>query len=239
MNPAVLSEIAEEFLSLSALHHTVLVVVIVILWMRRESMARVVDVYFALAFATAAFALGTRPETRIAAAAAAALAALWIRDAVHPKLVLSFRRTPRIRLAIMTVLGAFGFGYPGYSGELPSAFFAPLGVILPPTLIVALALENSAWPETNGILHWALAGTGLAVGVAGMGVEGWIHAPLVAISIYAFVLLSGRGKLTEARDAVRERSVSEIRDRMYSRKTILPGPRDPRRRRPRVRRRRR
>jgi len=239
VNPAVLTEIAEDFLPLSALHHAVLVVVMVMVWMRRETMTRVVDVYFALAFATAAFALATRPETWFAAPVAAALAALWVRDAVHPELSLSFRRTPRIRLVIMVLLGAFGFGYPGYSGELPSAFFAPLGVILPPTVIVALAILNSAWPQTSRILHWALAGTGLTIGGVGMAAEGWIHAPVVAASVYAVVLLSGRGKLTEARDTARERSVREIRDRMYARKTILPGPRDPRRRRPRVRRRRR
>ena len=231
MDPTILKEISAEFLLFSVVHHVALLVVLAILWMRRESMARTVDVYFAVAFATAAFALATRPETRLAALASAALAALWLRDAARPNLALSFGRTPKLRLWIMGLLGLFGVAYPGYAGELPSAFFAPLGVILPPTLIVALAIVNSASPSTNRTVHWSLAATGLVVGGAGLIVEGWIHAPLTVISAYAVALLLGAGKLIEERGGARERGVREIRDRMYSRRTIFPGPRDPRRRR--------
>lgn len=238
MDPTILREISEEFLLFSAVHHVAVVVLASILWMRRQAMARTVDAYFAVAFATAAFALSTRPETRLAAVAAAALAALWLWDTARPRLALSFARTPRLRLWIMIGLGLFGLGYPGYAGELPGAFFAPLGVILPPTVIVALAIVNAASPSTNTIVHWSLAATGLVVGGVGLVVEGWIHAPLVAIAIYAVALLLGAGRLIEERQGVRERSVREIRNRMYSRRTILPGPRDPRRRRFRSRRRR-
>jgi hypothetical protein len=239
MNPEVLRELSAEFLLLSVVHHVALVVVVAILWMRREAMARTVDVYFAIAFATAGVALATRPETRLAAAAAGVLAALWAWDAARPRLALTLGRTPRLRLWIMVALGLFGFGYPGYSGELPSAFFAPLGVILPPTVIVALAVVNAAWPSTNRVVHWALAATGLVVGGVGLVIEGWIHVPIIGISIYAIALLLGAGRVVEERPTVRDRSVREIRDRMYSRRTILPGPRDPRRRRLNVRKRRR
>jgi len=231
MDPGVLKQVSEEFLLLSGLHHVAFVVLAAILWMRREAMARIVDAYFAVAFATAAFALATRPETRLAALVAAALAALWLRDATRPKLAIAFGRTPRLRLWIMAALGLFGIAYPGYSGELPGAFFAPLGVILPPTVILALAILNAASPTTNGIVHWSLAATGLVVGGVGLVVEGWIHAPLIAVAIYAVALLLGAGRVIEEREGARERSVREIRDRMYSRKTMLPGPRDPRRRR--------
>jgi hypothetical protein len=231
MNPEVLRQISEEFLLLSVLHHMAFVVLAAILWMRREAMARTVDAYLGVAFATAAFALATRQETRAAAVVAAALAALWFWDAAGPRLAIAFGRTPRLRLWIMAALGVFGLCYPGYSGDLPSAFFAPLGVILPPTVIVALAILNAAAPTTNRVVHWSLAATGLGVGVAGLFVEGWIHAPLVAVAVYAIALLAGAGRVIEERSGPRERSVREIRDRMYSRRTMLPGPRDPRRRR--------
>jgi hypothetical protein len=238
MDPGVLRQISEEFLLFSVLHHLAFVVLAAILWMRREAMGRVVDGYFVVAFGTAAFALASRPQTRVVALVAAALAALWLWEAVRPRLTIRFGRTPRLRLWIMAALGLFGLAYPGYAGELPSAFFAPLGVILPPTVIVALAVLNAAWPSTNGVVHWALAATGLVVGGLGLAVEGWIHAPLVAIAAYAVALLLGAGRVIEEREGVRERSVREIRDRMYSRRTILPGPRDPRRRRFRTKRRR-
>jgi hypothetical protein len=238
MNPEVLRQISEEFLLLSVLHHMAFVVLAAILWMRREAMARTADVYFGVAFATAAFALATRRETVAAAVVAAALAALWLWDAARPRLAIAFGRTPRLRLWIMAALGLFGLAYPGYSGELPGAFFAPLGVILPPTLIVGLAVLNAASPSTNRVVHWSLTATGLVVGGAGLVLEGWTHAPLVAIAAYAAALLLGAGRVIEERDGPRERSVREIRERMYSRRTILPGPRDPRRRRFRSRRRR-
>lgn len=238
MNVETLRQISEEFLHFSVLHHLAFVVLATLVWTRRGAMARAVDVYFAVAFATTAFALATRSETRVPAVVAAALAALWVWDATRPKLVIAFGRTPRLRLWIMAALAVFGLGYPGYSGDLPSAFFAPFGVILAPTVIVALAALNAVSPGTNRVLHWSLASTGLGVGVAGLATEGWIHAPLVAAAAYAVALLLGAGRVIEELEGTRDRSVREIRDRMYARRTILPGPRDPRRRRPRVRRRR-
>jgi hypothetical protein len=238
MDPEALRQVSEEFLLLSVLHHMAFVVLAAILWTRREAMARTVDVYFGVAFATSAFALATRPATRAAAVVAAALTALWLWDAARPRLVIAFGRTPRLRLWIMAALALFGLAYPGYSGDLPSLFFAPLGVIPAPTVIVSLALLNAASPGTNRIVHWSLAVTGLGVGASGLAIEGWVHAPLVAVSVYAIALLLGAGRTVEAREAPRERSVREIRDRMYARRTFLPGPRDPRRRRFRSRRRR-
>jgi hypothetical protein len=238
MGVDVLKELSHRFLLLSAVQHIALLVMLSILWMRREALTRVSTTYFAIAFATAAFALATRPETRWSAVAAGALALLWLRDALRPTVTMSFGRAPRLRLWLMGCLGLFGFAYPGYSGELPSVFFAPLGVILAPTLLVALALLNSASPSTDTTLHWALAATALAVGGAGLAAEGWIHAPLVASAAYAVALLLGAGRPIEPREGTRERSVREIRDRMYARRTILPGPRDRKRRRFKVRRRR-
>ncbi len=229
MTPSVLRDISQEFLLLSAAHHLALAVIAVIFWIRRKSMGRTVDVYFAFAFGTAAFALFTRPETRIPAAASTLVAALWLRDTVRPRNVFSFERTPRPRLVVMGAAALFALAYPGYSGDLPSLVFSPLGVVLPPTLIVATAVVNSAAPTTNRALHWALAAIGLAVGLVGIVVEGWIHAPLLVVSLYAVPLVLGRGKQLRARDASPKTSVRELRSRMYSRKTLLPGPRDPRR----------
>jgi len=140
---------------------------------------------------------------------------------------------------VTSLLGLYGFGYPGYSGDLPSAFFSPLGVTLHPTVLVALSLLNAAAPRVNRPLHWTLAAVAVVLGVAGAARGEWIHLPLLAAGIYAVPLLTGRARLVEPRPRTVERSVREIRNRMYSRKTLLPGPRDPRKRRIDLKRRRR
>jgi len=239
MNPQLLKAIALDHLHLSGAHHAVLIVILTVFWIRRRSMERVVDVYLAAAFATTSFALASAPGTRPGAGVAACLSVLWILDAVRPRNVMSFRRTPAIRMAVMAVVGAFALVYPGYSGELPSLFFAPVGVTLAPTLTIALALLNCAWPGTNRALHWSHVVCGATVSITGLFVEGWIHLPLLVASVYAVPLLLGRGRMTEERDPTAGRSVRGIRDRMYTRKTFLPGPRDPRARSSRRERRRR
>ena len=65
---------------------------------------------------------------------------------------------------------------------------------------------------------------GFAFGLWGMALGQWGHAPLVAASIYgAALLLRGSSRLEGASEP--EGKVKDIRDRMYSRKTLLPGPR--------------
>ncbi len=229
MDVSVMRDVASEFLPLSGLHHLALVVICVIAWARRSLTERVLGVYFAVAFATAAFALFSRPGTRAQALLSAALCVLWISQAVVTRGRLSFARTPRPRLAIMALAGAFALSYPGYSEGLPPFIFSPLGVILPPTVLAATALLNASCEPISRTLHWSLAGVGLLVGGVGLVVEGWIHVPLVLISAYAVPLLLGRGRLRPESDAPSATSVRAIRDRMYSRRSILQGPRDTRR----------
>jgi len=182
-------------------------------------------VYFALAFATATVALASHPSARVMAAFAAGLSVLWCLEVAHPRNVLSFNRTPRLRLAVMGALGIFALTYPGYSGELPSFVFSPLGVILPPTLLLALALMNAASPSANHPVHWTLATIGLVVGASGVFQEGWVHVPLIAASVYAIPLLLGRAKLLEERGSTDATSVRAVHERMHKRRVLLSRPR--------------
>jgi len=228
MNPQLLKAIALDNLALSSAHHIVLFALLTVFWIRRRSMERIVDAYFAAAFATTALALAAAPATRAWAVVAAVLSALWVVDTVNPRNLADFRRAPTLRMVLMAIVGAFAFVYPGYSGDLPGLFFSPIGVILPPTLTIALAILNCAWPGTNRLLHWIHAACGAVVAIIGLFTEGWIHLPLLIASVYALPLLLGRGRIIEGRDPTASRSVRGIRDRMYTRKTFLPGPRDPR-----------
>ena len=230
MTTDALRQVSGEFLSLSALHHLVLFTILVMFWVRRRSMERVVAGYFAFAFGTATIALGTHAETRASAVAAAYVAALWIREVARPRTVLTFRETPRARLIVMGLAAAFALAYPGYSEGFPSIVFAPLGVILPPTLLAATALLNCAAPRTDRLLHWSLAAIGLAVAAVGAGGERpWINAPLLVVSLYAVPLLLGRARTVERPEVAPEASLRKMRDRLYARWTLLPGPKDPRR----------
>ncbi len=213
--------VAESFLLLAVGQHLAIAVVAVLLWIRRRSTERTVAVYFALAFATATVALASHPSARVMSAFAAGLSVLWCLEIAHPRNVLSFNRTPRPRLAVMGALGIFALLYPGYSGELPSFVFSPLGVILPPTLLLALALMNSAAPSTNRPVHWTLAAIGLVMGANGVFQEGWVHAPLIAASLYAVPLLLGRAKLLEDRGSIDATSVRAVHDRMHKRRVLL------------------
>ena len=225
MWPQAQRAVAESFLLLSAGHHVAIAVVAVLLWIRRSSMEKTVAVYFTLAFATATVALASHPSARVVAAFAAGLSVLWCFEIAHPRNVFSFNRTPRLRLAVMGALGFFALLYPGYSGELPSFVFSPLGVILPPTLLLALALMNAASPSTNRPVHWTLAAIGLVTGANGVFQEGWVHAPLVAASLYAVPLLLGRAKLLEDRGSTDATSVRAVHDRMHKRRVLLSRPR--------------
>lgn len=225
MSPEAQQIVAGDFILLAALHHLAVAVVAVLFWIRRRSMERTVAVYLALAFATTAAALATHAPARIGAALAAALCVLWVVEAVRPRNVLSFNRAPRFRLGSMAAVALFALLYPGYSGELPVFVFSPLGVTLPPTLLLALAVLNVAAPGTNRPLHWTLAVVGLSVGVDGLVTEGWIHAPLVAASVYAVPLLLGKAVLREDTDGIDATSVRAVHDRMHKRRVLLSRPR--------------
>ena len=175
----------------------------------------------AVVVATATVALAGHPSARPVAPLAAGLSALWCFEVARPKNVLSFRRAPRLRLAIMGALGLFALLYPGYSSELPSFVFSPLGVTLPPTLLLALAVINSAAPSTNRPLHWSLASAGLFISVSGLIVEGWIHVPLALASAYAVPLLLGRTKVIEGRGEADATSVRAVHERMHKRRVLL------------------
>jgi hypothetical protein len=217
--------VAADFLVLAALHHLAVAVVAALFWIRRRSMERTVAVYMALAFATATVALAMHPTARVHAPFAAGLAVLWVLEAVHLRNVLTLRQTPRLRLWLMAAAAMFAFAYPGYSGELPSFVFSPIGVTLPPTLLLALALMNTAAPRTNRVVHWPLAVIGLAIGGEGLYLEGWVHAPLVATSLYAVPLLMGRATLREDPGEADTTSVRAVHDRIHNRRVLMTRPR--------------
>jgi hypothetical protein len=225
MSPEAQQAVAGDFLLLAALHHLAIAVVAVLFWIRRRSMERTVAVYLALAFGTTAVALATHAPARVAAALAAALSLLWVLEVARPRNVLSFRRAPRVRLWSMVAAALFALLYPGYSGELPAFVFSPLGVTLPPTLLIALAVMNLAAPGTNRRLHWSLTAVGLFAGVNGLLTEGWIHVPLVAASVYAVPLLLGRAVLREDPGEIDATSVRAVHDRMHKRRVLLSRPR--------------
>jgi len=217
--------VALRLSTLAAAHHLVVVVVGVIFWVRRRDMERTVAVYFALAFATATVALATDPATRVAAVVAAGLAALWVREVARGENDFSLRRAPKLRLVVMALLGAYAFGYPGYSQDLPTFVTSPLGVTLQPTVMLALALMNAAAPDTGRLLHWFLVGVGGVLGVLGIVTDGWTHAPLVATAAYGVPLLLGRAKVTEERGETDATSVRAVHDRMHKRRVLMSRPR--------------
>lgn len=221
-------EAADGFVVVSLLQHLALYITAAVYWSRRRSMERAVDWCFASAFATAAVALLTTPGARLPGCVAVALTAFWARDALRPVNAFSFATTPRTRLVVMAGLALFGAAYPGYAAGLPAILFSPYGVLLQPTLIVSLAALNCA-ESADRALHWALAAAGLALGILGAVDEGLArHAPLLAVSGYGVVLALGLGKRRAAPEGENERTLRDMRDRMYARWTLLPGPRNPR-----------
>ncbi|MBM3306836.1 MAG: hypothetical protein FJY74_00700 [Candidatus Eisenbacteria bacterium] len=223
---------ADRLLWLAVAQHLVLYTTAAVYWARRRAMNRFIDWCLASAFATAAVALLATPGARPAGAFAAALAALWVRDALAPANAFAFETAPRHLLVAMGAAAAFGAAYPGYAAGLPAVLFSPYGVLLEPTLLVALAVLNCA-ERADRALRWALAATGLLWGALGAVADGPLkHAPLLVASGCAVALALGAGGRRAPR-ADDRRSVRSIRDRMYTRWTLLPGPRDLRRGRPR------
>lgn len=228
MTSGVWREAADGFVVVSLIQHLALYVIAAMCWSRRRSMEKTIDWCFASAFATTAVALLTTPGARVPGCFAAALTALWARDALHPANAFSFATTPRPRLVLMGALALFGAAYPGYAEGLPAMLFSPYGVLLHPTLIVSLAALNCA-ESADRSLRWALAVTGFTWGIVGAADEGlFVHAPLLAVSAYAVVLALGRGRKRAGTQGDGEQTLRDMRDRMYTRWTLLPGPRNPR-----------
>ncbi|MBD3348961.1 MAG: hypothetical protein GF400_07175 [Candidatus Eisenbacteria bacterium] len=230
METTALREVALGHLPLSGFHHLLAFVVLVTLWSRREAAGRVLPTYLAAAFGTASFALLSQAGARAHGAVAVILTVLWLREALSPGGRIAFRRTPRFRLTLMVIAGAFALSYPGYSGELPPFIFSPLGVTLSPTLIAALALLNATEGPTDRLLHWTTTAAGLLFGTLGVAAGVWQDGVLLFVALYAALLLIRGRKLLPSDDVDAPRSVDEIRSRIYSRRSLLPGPRDTRRR---------
>jgi len=145
----------------------------------------------------------------------------------------------------MLAASGFAVAYPGYSGDLPAFIFSPLGVIVRPTLLLALALLNSVTPPADRALRWTHAVAGICYGVAGVTIDSSIGpAPVIAslvlalTSCYALALLIVGAREIDPDNVPSATSIEQLRTRMYRRHTFLPGPRDPRRRTRRSKRRR-
>jgi hypothetical protein len=232
LDPVTMREVAIRFLPLAGLHHLAIFVIAVTVWNRRESAHRLLGFYLSTAFATSSVVLLTHTGTRPAGMVAVVLCALWLRYTLGSGRGFSFRLTPRPRLALMGLAVAFAVGYPGFSPDLPSFIFSPLGVTLRPTVLASLAVLNAVERRVDRTLHWALTVAGALLGVVGMARGFWPDAALVLTSGYAvFLLLRGGGVLSDVDDAPAG-NVEEMRRRMYSRRSFLLKPRDPRRRQP-------
>jgi len=222
-------------MGLAALHHLLVATLAAVWWQRRRELGRTLSVYLAFCFATVAWSM-RGPLWLGGGLPAVALAALWAREAARPGCVMSFARTPRARL-VLAALGAVGaFAFPGYSGEFPSFVFAPLGVLVAPTVLLGLSLLVAIDARGARILTLAHVVAGLASGIVEIAagrasVRGFIMgAILVVMAAVAAAGAAGRLPMLEEEQLPQETSVEQMRARLYQRKTLLPGPRDPRRR---------
>jgi len=235
MSHELLTGVAAAHFGLAALHHVVTVVLGVIWWQRREELGRLLPAYIAVCFLTVAWSM-RGPLWLTGSVPALAFAALWIRETVHPECVMVFARTPKPRLAVATAGALIALAYPGYSGELPAFIVAPLGVLITPTLLLGLSLLAAVDASKARTITAAHAFAGLIYGVGsivtnGMTARGLVGGlSLIAMSIVAALVALGRAPMLEEEALPRETSVEQIRSRLYQKKTLLPGPRDPRRR---------
>ncbi len=235
MNHALLVEIAGAHLGLAALHHVVTVVLAVIWWQRREELGRVLPAYLAVCFLTVAWSM-RGPLWLVGSVPAVAFAALWIRETIRPGCVMVFTRTPRPRLAVAVAGTIIALAFPGYSGELPTFIVAPIGVLIAPTLLLGLSLLVAVDARRARVITAAHALAGLASGIAciiagGLTARGLVGGlSLITVSVFAALIALERAAMLEGEELPRETSVEQIRSRLYQKKTLLPGPRDPRRR---------
>ncbi len=246
LDSLTLTEIALRHLPLAGFHHLLLAVLAAMWWLRRDQIGRCLSAYMAFAFATTAVALRSHPAWWLAGGlVSAALALAWLREAICPRFRMSFERTPKLRLGLMLAAAGFAVAYPGYSGDLPAFIFSPLGVTVRPTLLLALALLNSVTPTADRTLRWTHAVAGVCYGAAGVASASSLGPAsvvaslvLVLTSCYALALLIVAAREIDTDNAPSATSIEQLRTRMYQRHTFLPGPRDPRRRTRRPKRRR-
>jgi len=235
MNQTLLSEIAGAHLGLAALHHGVTVVLAVIWWQRREELGRIIPAYLAVCFLTVAWSM-RGPLWFLGGAPAVVFAALWIREMIRPECVMVFTRTPKPRLALAVAGAVIALAFPGYSDELPAFIIAPIGVLIAPTLLLGLSLLVAVDSRRARIITAAHSLAGFACGIACLVADG-LSAPglvrglsLIMVSAFAALVALGRAPMLEDEKLPPETSVEQIRSRLYQTKTLLPGPRDPRRR---------
>ncbi len=235
MNHALLTEIAVAHFGLAALHHVVTVVLGAIWWQRREELGRVLPVYLAICFLTVAWAM-RGPLWLSGGAPALVFAVLWMRETVRPECVMVFTRTPKPRLILAVAGTLVALAFPGYSGELPTFIAAPIGVLVAPTLLLGLSLLVAVDAHEARILTAAHALAGLACGIGHIVTDGFTLRGLVGglsllvMSVAAALIALGRAPMLEEEQLPQETSVEQIRSRLYQKRTLLPGPRDPRRR---------
>ncbi len=235
MDHALLAEIAGAHVGLAALHHVATVVLGVIWWQRREELGRILPAYLAVCFLTVAWSM-RGPLWFVGGAPALVFAALWIRETVRPECVMVFTRTPKPRLALAVAGAIVALAFPGYSGELPAFIVSPLGVLIAPTLLLGLSLLVAVDASNARIITAAHALAGLISGVVCVATDGpTAHGlvggiSLIAMSLAAALVALGRAPMLEEEEFPQETSVEQIRSRLYQKKTLLPGPRDPRRR---------
>ncbi|MBD3368298.1 MAG: hypothetical protein GF405_09055 [Candidatus Eisenbacteria bacterium] len=223
MDEAALLAVAADGAAFAALHHLLFILGAIFLWLRRD-LGRAPSILCAAAFATSAWLLLRSTDTRIMGVAAVVLASVWVLEAVRPRSDLSFTGAPKVRVAVSLATFIYALVYPGYGIDLPLLLFAPLGVLVPPTTLAALSVLNVSSPRVRPWAHWAHVAAGLIFGLWGLALGQWGQAPLVAASLYGAALLL-RGSSRVENGSGPEGKVKDIRDRMYSRKTLLPGPR--------------
>ena len=223
MNPDALTALAATRAEIAVAHHLLLILGAVFLWLRRD-IGRLPSILMTAAFGSAAWVQLGSGDAVLPGAVCAVLALTWFVEVLSPASDLSFRGTPRGRLLFSLATFAYALAYPGYTTGLPLFLVSPVGVLLPPTLLVALSLLNTAAPRVRHQFHWAHVAAGLVFGVWGLVSAGWMHAPLVAASLYGVWLLArGSRRIEDASGP--QGKVRDVRDRMYARKTLLPGPR--------------
>ncbi len=235
MDHALLTEIANAHLGLAALHHAVTVVLCAIWWQRREELGRILPAYVAVCFLSVAWSM-RGPLWIVGGAPAVVFAALWVRETVRRECVMVFTRTPKPRLAVAVAGAIVALAFPGYSGELPAFVAAPLGVLIAPTLLFGLSLLVAVDASCARVITAAHAVAGfvsgaVCVATGGLTARGLVGGlTLIVLSVLAALVALGRAPMMEEEALPQETSVEQIRSRLYQKKTLLPGPRDPRRR---------
>jgi hypothetical protein len=90
------------------------------------------------------------------------------------------------------------FNYPRTPGEIIGAiFYSPTGAIPHPTLLAALILSWSSWPNTPRLFGWAAVVASLIVGIADLAFAGITHSAVLILgaALVAIKMLSSAVKV--------------------------------------------